>query len=148
MGTSYLLNQKQTTSQLGNRQPLPIREILRSRTVKLSSPIEIKQINLIDSDDRYQSNDRQKFSIYQKLSSRFQEHKPNNDQECAAQDAWNKLEPQNTHSYPFYLFASRRGLPTHLFYQFVSEILQDKTVRNKGAIFVKKVMDYFSRSKL
>lgn len=61
--------------------------------------------------------------------------------EYTAKDIWSKLEPDNPDSFNFYLYASKK-LPRGLLYQFMSEIQHDKSVKNKGAVFVNKVQAY------
>lgn len=68
---------------------------------------------------------------------------PNNEGEAAAFETWKQLEPNN----PFalqrtYLAACHKGLPTNKFYEFASEIKQDASIKNKGAVFNKKVEQY------
>lgn len=73
-------------------------------------------------------------------------YEPQSEGELASKIAWEKLEPYNPLAFQTtYLKALRRGLPPTLFYQFTSEINQDSTIQNKGAIFNKKVDDFFER---
>ncbi len=73
---------------------------------------------------------------------------PSSEGELAALEAWKKLEPANPLALKTtYLNALSRGLSPNMFYQFVSEIKQDNTVRNPGAIFNEKVASYL-RTKL
>jgi hypothetical protein len=72
---------------------------------------------------------------------------PSNAEEQAALDAWKELEPFNPFAFgTTYLRAVRKRLPAHLFYQFVSEIKQSHA-ENPGAVFNKKVADYFESHK-
>lgn len=64
--------------------------------------------------------------------------------EVAAKEVWADLEPQNPAAFRSYLKAYQRGLPVEVFYQFRSEIKQDSTIRNAGAVFNKKVDNYFA----
>lgn len=74
--------------------------------------------------------------------------KPSTAGETAALVAYVALEPNNPPAFTTtYHHAYRRGLPVNLFYQFTSEIKQDSTIRNKGAIFNKKVAHYFEARK-
>ena len=74
---------------------------------------------------------------------------PKSEGELAAKEAWDKLEPYNPLAFnSTYLKALQRGLPTNLFYQFVSEIKQDPSIENKGAVFNKKVADYFNQKEV
>lgn len=63
-----------------------------------------------------------------------------NAEEQAALDAWKELESFNPYAFnTTYLKAARRGLPAHLFYQFVSEIKQSNAEK-PGAVFNKKLL--------
>jgi hypothetical protein len=71
---------------------------------------------------------------------------PSSEGEVAALEAWKKLEPENPAAFKTtYLHAFGIGLPSSIFYLFTSEIRQDKSVKNPGAVFNKKVKDYFER---
>ncbi|HBY09774.1 hypothetical protein A2274_00260 [candidate division WWE3 bacterium RIFOXYA12_FULL_43_11] len=71
--------------------------------------------------------------------------KPANKKEAAALIAWKKLESRNPMAFTTtYLKACRKGLPEWKFYDFSSEIDQDKTINNKGAVFNAKVDEYFN----
>lgn len=68
---------------------------------------------------------------------------PSSEGEVAALEAWKKLEPKNSLAFKItYLNALGKGLPSNMFYQFVSEIRQDSTIRNPGAVFNEKVSSY------
>lgn len=68
---------------------------------------------------------------------------PTNELEVAAIEVWNRLEPGNHKAFwTTYLAATKKGLPVTCFYQFASEIEQDPTIKNPGAIFNKKVEEY------
>ena len=73
---------------------------------------------------------------------------PSSEGEVAALEAWEKLD--RGHPWAFgttYLNALRKGLPTRMFYQFVSEIQQDNSIKKPGAVFNEKVASYL-RTKL
>jgi len=68
---------------------------------------------------------------------------PSSEGEVAALEAWEKLD--RGHPWAFgttYLNALRKGLPTRMFYQFVSEIQQDNSIKKPGAVFNEKVTSY------
>ncbi|OGG29415.1 hypothetical protein A2971_03955 [Candidatus Gottesmanbacteria bacterium RIFCSPLOWO2_01_FULL_46_21] len=68
---------------------------------------------------------------------------PSNEGEVAAWEAWNQLEHTNLMAFKVtYLTALSKGLPAENFYQFVSEIKQDNTIKNPGAVFNNKVQTY------
>lgn len=72
---------------------------------------------------------------------------PKSADELAAKEVWEELEPNNPLAFGgTYLRACRKGLPSNMFYQFRSEIKHDDTIKNPGAVFNKKVDDYFSQS--
>jgi len=61
-----------------------------------------------------------------------------------AWEAWMRLEPDNKRAFfTTYYSAYKKGLPTQMFGIFASEIEQDKTIINPGAIFNSKVKNYF-----
>lgn len=73
---------------------------------------------------------------------------PNSEEEYAALDTWEKLESHNPMAFQTtYLHAIKRGLPSQLFYQFTSEIKQDPTIKNPGAVFNKKVEEYLAKKR-
>lgn len=75
-------------------------------------------------------------------------YKPNSEVESAAYEAWKKLELGNPAAYrTTYLAVAKKGLPPDLFYQFTSEIKQDPSIKNPGAVFNKKVNDYLKSKK-
>jgi len=79
-------------------------------------------------------------------SIRPNDFNPTNAGEAAAQRACLVLEPYNLMAMSTtYLRAYRLGLPPELFDQFVSEIKQEPKIKSKGAVFNKKVNDYFAR---
>lgn len=68
---------------------------------------------------------------------------PTTEGEVAALEAWDQLEHFNPMAFQVtYLTALHKGLPPDKFYQFVSEIKQDPTIQNAGAVFNQKVKDY------
>lgn len=67
---------------------------------------------------------------------------PDSSAQNAALETWQTLESDKPNSFSFYLWAAKKGLPVQKFYEFASEIKQDRTILNKGAIFVHKVMIY------
>jgi len=74
---------------------------------------------------------------------------PSSEGEVAALEAWEKLD----HSHPWafgttYLNALCKGLPASMFYQFTSEIQQDNSVKNPGAVFNSKVKEYLEKHQL
>lgn len=64
----------------------------------------------------------------------------------AASNAWKRLEPNNPDAIKTtYFWALRKGLPSHLFYEYASQIEQDKTVKNRGAVFQAKVKEWLKK---
>jgi len=75
--------------------------------------------------------------------------KPSSEGETAALEAWRKLEPANPLAFKTtYLSSLTKGLPPDMFYIFTSEIRQDNSIKNPGAIFNRKVKDYFEKQSL
>ena len=71
---------------------------------------------------------------------------PSNEGEVAAWEAWNQLEHANLMAFKVtYLTALNKGLPAEKFFQFVSEIKQDNTIKNPGAVFNSKVQTYLEK---
>ena len=63
--------------------------------------------------------------------------------ESMAFDTWKRLEPQNSLALQTtYLKSLKLGLPEYKFGEFASQIEQDKTVINRGAVFNIKVAEY------
>jgi len=64
----------------------------------------------------------------------------NSREEAAAYYAWKALEPYNKPALQStYLNAIRQGITADKIYQFVSEIKQDRTIKNPGKVFNSKV---------
>ncbi len=75
--------------------------------------------------------------------------KPQTSGEVAAWETWDKLEPYNKFAFhSTYLKAYKKGLPPEMFYTFTSEIKQDPSIKNPGAVFNKKVADYFNQKEM
>lgn len=69
--------------------------------------------------------------------------KPSTAGETAALEAFVALEPKNRKALTTtYLWAYKKGLPSDLFYRFTSEIEQDPSIKNAGAVFLTKVKSY------
>ena len=70
---------------------------------------------------------------------------PSSEGEVAALEAWRKLEPTNPLAFKTtYLNALSKGLPPNMFYLFTSEIREDRSIKNPGAVFNKKVEVYLA----
>lgn len=65
------------------------------------------------------------------------------DGQLVAKEVWEEFEPNNPKAfYTTYLNAYMKGIPFNKIHQFASEMRQDKTIKNPGAVFNKKVEDY------
>lgn len=74
-------------------------------------------------------------------------YKPNSAVETAAYEAWRKLELHNPRAfYTTYIPAAKKGLPAGMFFQFTSEIRQDPSIKNRGAVFNEKVKEFFEKN--
>lgn len=70
-------------------------------------------------------------------------YEPTNDEQHAVLEAWKRLEPNNPKAFETtYLNAYIHRVPTHLIYQFCSEIEQDNTIDKPGAVFNAKIHDW------
>lgn len=66
--------------------------------------------------------------------------------QLAAKEVWQEFEPGNQRAFfTTYLKACMRGVPAEKIYQFASEMRQDQSIKNYGAIFNKKVNDYLGK---
>lgn len=65
----------------------------------------------------------------------------------AARDLHKRIEPTNYKALAVYLKLAQQ-IDHHLLFQWASEIEQDNTIRNRGAVFMSKVDDYRSRKGL
>lgn len=110
-----------------------------------SNPIEF---NKSEYKEEQPIADKNSFKKLKELLTDPKGFLPDSEVESAAKEAWEELEPNNPGAfYSTYFKAHKRGLPSSLFYQFVSEIKQDSTIKNPGAIFNKKVEDYFANQR-
>lgn len=130
--------------QTGNNEGLPKREILSSQEHDFSTPKDIlnKELNK-DIESSIAVKNPYKQSEQVRVNPEF--FAPSNETEYAAKTAWEQLEPNNPGSFGFYLWAIKQGLPAQKFYEFASEIKQNPIIKNKGAVFNKKVRDYLGR---
>lgn len=70
------------------------------------------------------------------------------DGQLAAYEVWKEFEANNPKAfYTTYLHAYMRGASAHKIREFASEMRQDKTIKNPGAVFNKKVHDYLEGKK-
>lgn len=68
---------------------------------------------------------------------------PSNEGEFIAYETWKRLEPNNPLAFSTtYYKAYKLKLPPQLFGQFASEIEQDSSIKNRGAVFNNKVQEY------
>jgi len=58
--------------------------------------------------------------------------------------AWEMLEPDKPDSFDFYHSALKKGVPGDKLMEFANDLV-DSRVKNKGAVFVKKVEEYLKR---
>lgn len=141
-----LPNQEVDSYQNGNTEPLLKQEDLASEDKDFVTPKDIlnkskySDINSI-ADKNLSSEEAQKMV-------NPKEYIPSNVQETAALEAWRTLEPFNPLAFTTsYLWAMNHGLPVSKFYEFTSEIKQDPSIKNPGAIFRTKVENYFRGTK-
>lgn len=125
-----------------NGQPADNQSTSQYNLIK-SSPI---QFNKSESSRNQPFADKKISSKEIRDTSSPQSLVPKSEGAFAALEVWKELEGDNLRAFKTtYLEAHRKGLPTALFYQFRSEIKQDSTIKNPGAVFNKKVEEYFSK---
>lgn len=61
-----------------------------------------------------------------------------------ASEILNRIEPNNSNLYKMYLYFANT-IPENLLYQWASEVEQDKTIKNRGAVFNSKANEWLSR---
>ncbi len=106
---------------------------------------ESKRIEVNKSEDNAGQTIADKYTSNSKLINP-RTFEPSSKEETAALEVWKRLESNNLLAFKStYLGACKRGLPATIFYQFASEIEQDPTIKNPGAIFNQKVDDYLQR---
>ena len=143
MGSNTFPQKEEPASQIGKITPFPNRELLSSVNKGFTSPKDI--LNISKYSDTYSvAVNNTSTDEFQVIAPKgFQ---PSNEGEAAAYEAWNQLEHNNLLAFSTtYYAAYKKGLPASLFYQFVSEIKQDETIKNRGAIFNSKVTSYFEQ---
>ena len=109
---------------------------------RFSSPSEAKITEQNLNANRSEEN------ITNSLSKKEEEFQPSNEGEYAALEAFKKLEPNNQKSLrTTYLAALKKGVPAHVLWRFTSEVRQDPTIKNQGAVFNAKVKDWLEKNK-
>lgn len=130
-------NQPATACQPNDNQETPQANGIKSNSIK-SNQSESNEIG--NADKSYKGNG---FKVHPR------EFKPASAGEVAALEAWKKLEPDNPSTFgTTYLNAHRMGLPPSILFLFTSEIRQDKSIKNPGAVFNKKVKEYLKQHSL
>jgi len=119
----------------------------RIQTATTSSPqaklseMKLKKIKISEANTENNPSQNNKSGLVNPRT--FQ---PSNEGEVAAWEAWNQLEHANLMAFKVtYLTALNKGLPAEKFFQFVSEIKQDNTIKNPGAVFNSKVQTYLEK---
>lgn len=139
-GSFNLPNREVTTSQNSNKNGLPKREILASEEHNFSTPKDIL--------NKSKYIDKKKDNTY-KVGSKTIDPDffiPRNPTEFEMIETFRRLEGEKKESFPFYLSALKKGLPEDKFREFRENILRTPKVKNKGALFVKKVKEYFENA--
>ncbi len=119
---------------------------LQPSTNKMTTQYNSVESSEIELNKRESSSSE---TIADKLSFKIvnpQDFIPANELEAAALESWRKLEANNPFAFQTtYLSSARKGLPAKKFFEFTSEIIQDKSVESAGAVFRTKVDSYLSR---
>lgn len=73
---------------------------------------------------------------------------PSSDAENMAFIFWEEFEPKNPLAFTTtYLYAARKKIPVDVMFRFASEIRQDRSVKNKGALYKEKVNQFLKERK-
>lgn len=143
MGSSTFPQKEEPTSQNGKITHFPNRELSISDNKGFTTPKDILKIEKYSDTYSLAVNNTSQDGFQIITPKGFQ---PSNEGEAAAYEAWNQLEHNNPLAFSTtYYTAYKKGLPASLFYQFVSEIKQDESIKNRGAIFNNKVKGYFEQ---
>jgi hypothetical protein len=139
-------NQEEPEANISESNP---NEFNKSET-KDEEPIAVKNLpykgSSGNSEDNYQTSGNIQTSDKKSLKRAFDPHsfEPQNESEYAAKEVWLQTEPNNPSAfYTTYLYKIKKGLPPTKLYQFSSEIKQDPTIENPGAVMNKKIQDWF-----
>ena len=127
IGTNILLNEEDDSFQNSNNEVFPKQE---------------HQAKDSNKDSLNNSDKENPIAIKKVDPATFM---PHNAADVAARDAWQALEPKNPDSFGLYLHLAKLGMSADMFYRLTSEIRQDLTVENKGALFNSKAMEYCRR---
>ncbi len=138
-----LPNEEIVISQKSNNQPLPNKEISASKEGGFSQVKDILNINIKSVIDNEVNAD---LKTYENINPHI--FIPRSELQHSALAVWKKIEPGKPENFKFYLWAARKVRPSHKFFILASEVNQDKTIKNKGAVFVWKVMDYLKNHNL
>lgn len=106
-----------------------------------SSPDKASEIKIKKSESKEEGFADKNSPSYKIINPK--EFSPSNENESMAFETWKRLEPDNPKALQTtYLKALKLKLPLYKFGEFASEIEQDSTIENKGAIFQVKVVRY------
>jgi len=134
-GRLILPKREMSYYQKGNIKELPKREVSNLKQRDFSSPKDILKDKILNSDINTIADNKNVINF-------------KTPGETAAYNIWKRLEPNNPLSLiTTYLWAHNQDFPTELFYVYASEIEQSNS-RNKGAVFKKKVQEYFKKRKI
>lgn len=143
MGSNTFPQKEEPTSQNGKITPFPNRELSISDNKGFATPKDILKISKYSDKYSVAVNNTSKDEFQVITPKGFQ---PSNEGEAAALYAWENLEPNNLLAFSTtYYRAYKRGLPPSLFYQFTSEIKQDVSIKNRGAVFNSKLVGYLEQ---
>jgi len=142
-GSNIFPQEEESTSQKGKITPFPNREFSISDNKGFATPKDILKINKYSDKYDVAVNNTSEDGFQVIAPKGFQ---PSNEGEAAAYEAWNQLEHNNLLAFSTtYYRAYKLSLPPALFYQFVSEIKQDESIKNRGAVFNSKLAGYLEQ---
>ncbi len=123
-------------AQYSNVHSFPKQEVLRSSDDQFGQPKD-------NDKDNFKETDKETGFADKKLQDP-NSFMPTNASQAAALEAWKALEPDQPGSFGIYLHFVKLGLVADMFHRFMSEIRQDPTIKNKGAVFNKKASEYLA----
>lgn len=140
-GSKEFPNTEDTSSQIGNNEGLPNQEVLATNSGYFDASKDIlNKRKYKDIKDR---------DSYKRLRQNINPDAffPNNETEFEMFESFKLIDGANPDSFSFYIWALQGGLPASKFREFREDILRTRKIKNKGAVFVTKVKEYFREAK-
>lgn len=134
---------KENDNQLSTKEQLADNQDVSQSNISESSSVEF---NKSESNERGIANKNSSKTIENILNPH--DYQIKSDGQLAAYEIWKEFEANNPRAfYTTYLNSYMKGVPANKIREFASEMRQDKTIETPGAVFNKKVQDYFKGQK-